>query len=84
MILKTLTTGPKLLKRGWPVSYRTFHHPTYGTSPLRSTDRASLYSFVVYCGSSIFVPSYEAMMAKFGHSRIVVSLVLALYVVGCE
>ncbi|KAJ5766282.1 uncharacterized protein N7511_003898, partial [Penicillium nucicola] len=42
----------------------------------------SIYSFVVYCGSSIFVPSYEAMIAKFGHSEVVVSLVMALYVLG--
>ncbi|KAB8279516.1 major facilitator superfamily domain-containing protein [Aspergillus minisclerotigenes] len=42
----------------------------------------SVYTFIVYCGSSIFIPSYEFMMRRYGVSLEVVQLTLAIYVVG--
>lgn len=44
----------------------------------------SVYTFIVYCGSSIFIPSYEFMMRRYSVSLEVVQLTLAIYVVGCE
>ncbi|KAE8446636.1 hypothetical protein EG329_011829 [Mollisiaceae sp. DMI_Dod_QoI] len=41
-----------------------------------------LYTFVVYCGSAIFVPSFGFLMYRFDVSEVVSSLGLALYVVG--
>ncbi|KAE8394917.1 major facilitator superfamily domain-containing protein [Aspergillus alliaceus] len=42
----------------------------------------SVYSFIVYCASSIFVPSYEFMVMRYGVSIEVVQLTLAVYVAG--
>ncbi|KAE8167211.1 major facilitator superfamily domain-containing protein [Aspergillus tamarii] len=42
----------------------------------------SVYTFIVYCASSILVPSYEFMMLRYGVSIEVVQLTLAVYVVG--
>ncbi|CAI7652374.1 unnamed protein product [Penicillium viridicatum] len=41
-----------------------------------------IYTFTVYCGSSIYVPSEEQVMEEFGVSEAVASLGLALYVLG--
>ncbi|KAE8416474.1 major facilitator superfamily domain-containing protein [Aspergillus pseudocaelatus] len=41
-----------------------------------------VYTFIVYSGSSIFIPSYEFMMLRYGVSIEVVQLTLAIYVVG--
>ncbi|KAA8642394.1 hypothetical protein EYZ11_006816 [Aspergillus tanneri] len=57
--------------QNWPTLYKAW-----------ITLLISVYSFVVYCGSSIIVPSYQGMMLQFGISDKVASLVLALYVVG--
>ncbi|OJJ97482.1 hypothetical protein ASPACDRAFT_123378 [Aspergillus aculeatus ATCC 16872] len=40
------------------------------------------YTFVVYCGSSIVVPSYGYMMLQYRISEEKVSLMLAIYIVG--
>ncbi|UKZ50467.1 hypothetical protein TrVGV298_004730 [Trichoderma virens] len=42
-----------------------------------------VYTFTVYCGSSIYVPSQEQVMKEFNVSETVASLGLALYVLGC-
>ncbi|KAE8355028.1 major facilitator superfamily domain-containing protein [Aspergillus coremiiformis] len=42
----------------------------------------SIYSFIFYCSSSIFTPTYEFMMIQYGVSVEVVRLTLAVYVVG--
>ncbi|KAI9043045.1 putative benomyl/methotrexate resistance protein [Aspergillus affinis] len=57
--------------QNWPTLYKAW-----------VTALISVYSFVVYCGSSIVVPSYEGITMQFGTSHHVVSLVLALYVIG--
>jgi DHA1 family multidrug resistance protein-like MFS transporter len=44
----------------------------------------SLYTLVVYMGSSIYTPSAPAVEEKFGVSATAASLGLALYVLGCE
>lgn len=44
----------------------------------------SVYTFVVYCGSSIVVPSYRHMMVQYRISEETVSLILAIYIVGCK
>jgi DHA1 family multidrug resistance protein-like MFS transporter len=44
----------------------------------------SLYTLVVYMGSSIYTPSAQAVGEKFGVSATAASLGLALYVLGCE
>ncbi|OAQ95525.1 MFS general substrate transporter [Purpureocillium lilacinum] len=41
-----------------------------------------IYTFTVYCGSSIYVPSTEQVIEEFGVSEAVASLGLALYVLG--
>ncbi|KAI8717482.1 MFS domain-containing protein [Fusarium sp. LHS14.1] len=41
-----------------------------------------MYTFTIYCGSSIYVPSTEKVTESFGVSETVVSLGLALYVLG--
>ncbi|KAL7930676.1 major facilitator superfamily domain-containing protein [Trichoderma chlorosporum] len=42
-----------------------------------------VYTFTVYCGSSIYVPSEEQVMKEFNVSETVASLGLALYVLRC-
>ncbi|KAH6668067.1 major facilitator superfamily domain-containing protein, partial [Plectosphaerella plurivora] len=42
----------------------------------------SMYTFTIYCGSSIYVPSVEQIIESFGVSETVASLGLALYVLG--
>lgn len=44
----------------------------------------SYYTFVVYLGSSIIVPTYEQMIARYGISYETCYLSLALYIVGCK
>ncbi|OBT82483.1 hypothetical protein VE02_08156 [Pseudogymnoascus sp. 03VT05] len=41
-----------------------------------------LYTFTIYIGSAIYVPSMEGVMKEFGVSEIVASLGLALYVIS--
>lgn len=41
-----------------------------------------LYTFVVYCGSSIYVPSQEGVMHTFGVGHTKAALGLSLYVIG--
>lgn len=41
-----------------------------------------LYTFVVYCSSSIYVSSEALVMARFGVAEFKASLGLALYVLG--
>ncbi|KAJ4318828.1 hypothetical protein N0V84_006641 [Fusarium piperis] len=41
-----------------------------------------MYTFTIYCGSSIFVPSTEQVVGSFEVSETVASLGLALYVLG--
>ena len=55
---------------------------TQDLSPI-NVDR-SIYTFVVYCGSSIVVPSYGYMMLKYHILEETVSLMLAIYIVGCK
>ena len=43
-----------------------------------------LYTFAVYCGSSIYVSSEPQIMERFGVGETKASLGLALYVIGCE
>ncbi|KAJ5726816.1 hypothetical protein N7493_005843 [Penicillium malachiteum] len=38
-----------------------------------------LYSFIVYCGSSICILSYDAIMVRYGYTREVASLLLSTY-----
>jgi DHA1 family multidrug resistance protein-like MFS transporter len=45
--------------------------------------RSSLYTFSVYVGSAIYVPSEPGVMEEFGVGQTVASLGLALYVLGC-
>ncbi|KAE8144362.1 putative benomyl/methotrexate resistance protein [Aspergillus avenaceus] len=42
----------------------------------------SLYSFIVYCGSSIILPSYLGVMLRFQESKLITSFILSLYVFG--
>jgi MFS transporter, DHA1 family, multidrug resistance protein len=43
-----------------------------------------MYTFVVYCASAIFVPSYQWIMIRYGVSQELASLGLAMYVAGCK
>jgi DHA1 family multidrug resistance protein-like MFS transporter len=43
----------------------------------------SIYSFVVYFGSSVYAPGIHQIVKQFGVSPIVASLGLALYVLAC-
>jgi hypothetical protein len=47
------------------------------------TKICSIYSFVVYFGSSVYSPGTEQIVEQFGVSPIVASLGLALYVLAC-
>jgi DHA1 family multidrug resistance protein-like MFS transporter len=44
----------------------------------------SFYTFVVYGGSSIYVPSEEGVMQAFGVGIPKASMGLAIYVLGCK
>ncbi|KXG46470.1 Major facilitator superfamily domain, general substrate transporter [Penicillium griseofulvum] len=52
------------------------------TRKVAVTTLICIYTFTVYCGSSIYVPSEEQVMEEFGVSEVVASLGLALYVLG--
>ena len=50
---------------------------------MKTIDKStSLYTFVVYCGSAIYVSSELGVMARFGVGETKASLGLALYVIG--
>jgi MFS transporter, DHA1 family, multidrug resistance protein len=53
-----------------------------GDSMRINANNNSLYTFVVYSGSSIFTPSYSGVITRFNVSVPVVSLSLSLYVLG--
>lgn len=48
------------------------------------TELASLYTFTVYIGSSIYTPAEGDVMRIFGVGHIAASLGLALYVLACQ
>jgi DHA1 family multidrug resistance protein-like MFS transporter len=45
---------------------------------------SSLYTFAVYIGSAIYVPSEAGVVERFGVSATSASLGLALYVLACK
>ncbi|KAL7781793.1 major facilitator superfamily domain-containing protein [Trichoderma afarasin] len=58
--------------QNWPLSWKIF-----------VSSLICIYTFTVYCGSSIYVPSEAQVMKEFNVSETVASLGLALYVLGC-
>lgn len=55
----------------------------YSTLESRKLTLLSLYTFSVYVGSAIYVPSERGVMEEFGVGETVASLGLALYVLTC-
>jgi MFS family permease len=79
MIPKTLKTGVWPRRTSFLFKYGEFCRLQHQTALIT---HASIYSFAVYVGSSIYSPTVPQLMDEFNISAVTASLGLALYVLA--